>query len=364
MPAGLRHAIGRLDARLRRLVAEPDMVLLLGRERRWRWPWMLVGLAAVVLVFLLLLGATVAFERIALGLGWIDRSFSSALYLSTAMFPFDPGRPLSYAGELLVIWLPLLLAPLLVLRIVHGVSWRRAFSYGGGFRWLDFARAAMALLTMLGLVASLAFYLEPQQHEVRWPGIGILPWIALGFGAVLVQTLAEDVFFLGYLHRTWGAVVGLRLPVAAAVITIFVVPHLANSDVQRDMLLGVLDHAIMTAISIAVLLRTQSLAASAGLHWANNAFILLRPGAPDSVSPLALVVYTDPVYAAGGSYLLDPLTYAGLLGMPALLLVLLLWRRSPFCLPRGPVPSSDGSRAPAATDAGATPAPRAAQAWP
>ena len=112
----------------------------------------------------------------------------------------------------------------------------------------------------------------------------------VGLRAVLVQTLAEDVFFLGYLQRTWGAVLPLQLPMAAALTTVFLLPHLANQDVQRDILLGVLHFAIMTPISIAMLLRTQSLAAAAGLHWANNAFILLRPGAPEQVTPLALVV--------------------------------------------------------------------------
>jgi membrane protease YdiL (CAAX protease family) len=333
MLVALRHALGLSLAGLDRFGWQRDPILLLGREGRWRLPWVLFGLAVCPLVFgALLVSGPLAFETAALHEGWIVRKFST----SSSTFPFEPAQPLSYVHEVLT-WLPLLLAPLIVLRVVHGVSWRRGFSYGNGFRWLDFCRAAAALLVVLAPAAALTYYLEPQQHQWRWPGIAILPWIALGLGALLVQTLAEDVFFLGYLHRTWGAVLAFRLPAAAAVTAVFVLPHLFNADVQRDMLLGVIDHAINTVIAIAVLLRTQNLAASAGLHWANNAFILLRPTGPEQVSPLALIVYTDPVYAAGGSYLYDPITLAGLIAGPALLLTLLFWRRSPLRLAKAPV---------------------------
>lgn len=345
MLVALRHAVGLSLAGLGRLAWQRDPVLLLGREGRWRLPWVLFGLAVCSLVFgVLLISGPLAFETVALHEGWIVSQFST----SSSTFPFEPVQPLSYVYELLT-WLPLLLAPLIVLRVAHGVSWRRAFSYGNGFRWLDFCRAAAALAVVLVPAAALTYFLEPQQHQLRWPGVATLPWIALGLGAVLVQTLAEDVFFLGYLHRTWGAVLAFRLPAAAAVTAAFVLPHLLNADIQRDMLLGAIDHAINTVIAIAVLLRTQNLAASAGLHWANNAFILLRPSGPEQVSPLALIVYTDPVYAAGGSYLHDPITLAGLIAGPALLLILLFWRRSPLRLAKAPVElPADSREAPAA----------------
>jgi hypothetical protein len=209
----------------------------------------------------------------------------------------------------------------------------------------------MAVIVLLGAGAVLTYVLEPQQHSMRWPSMDLLPWIALGLVAVLVQTLAEDVYYLGYLYRTWGAVVALRLPLAAGVTTAFIIPHLQNADVQRDMLLAVVGFVMMATVSIAALMRTQSLAASAGLHWANNAFIVLRPTAPEEVNPLALVVYTDRVYAAGGSYLYEPATYLFAVLGPALLLVMLFWRRSPFCLPRALPPAPDaGQPAPALTE--------------
>jgi hypothetical protein len=64
------------------------------------------------------------------------------------------------------------------------------------------------------------------------------------------------------------------------------------------------------------------------------------------------------VYAAGGSYLYDPATYVLAVAGPALLLVLLMWRRSPFCLPKAPPVASADHTAP--TDAAVPAAPATA----
>jgi membrane protease YdiL (CAAX protease family) len=331
MLVALRFTAGSALARLRQLTIEPDPVLLLGREARWRWPWTLVGLAAVYLLLVLSSRTPWSFEAIALRQGWIAGPFSSQV------FPFEPDRPLSYVFDLLC-WLPFLLPPLAVLVIVHGVSWRRAFSYGMGFQWRQFWQAALALLAVVILTSGLGYLLEPQQHRFPTYDRSLLPWTVLAFGLIFVQTLGEDVLFRGYLLRTLGAVLPYRIPVTAAVIALFVSNHLGNQDFRRDMVLVVSYFVVMEMISYALLFRTQNLAAAAGLHWMTNTTYLLFPDAPELVTKLALAVYIDPVYTAGGSRLLDPMTHLSFIAFVLLLLVLLLWRRSPFYLPRAPLP--------------------------
>src|SRR5262245_19006117 len=202
-------AVGSSPAGGRRLGWKPNPVLALGCEGRWRWPWLLAGLAAIWLLSGLLGRAPLAFEDLALRQGWITTRFA------VAVFPIEPSRPLSYVFDFLC-WLPYLLPPLIVLRLVHGVSIRRAFSYGTGFRWHQFIRTGLALFVVLSLGAALTYLIEPQQHQLRAPNLDIVPWIVLGLGAVFVQTLGEDVFYLGYLCRSLGAVIGFRLPVAVA----------------------------------------------------------------------------------------------------------------------------------------------------
>jgi hypothetical protein len=96
-------------------------------------------------------------------------------------------------------------------------------------------------------------------------------------------------------------------------------------------------------VAFVVLFRTQNLAAAAGLHWMNNVFATLAPTVPGQPTVLALAVYTDPVYAAGGSRLFDPATHAAGVAGFALLLVMLMWRRSPFYLAQAPQPAPSGS---------------------
>jgi hypothetical protein len=70
----------------------------------------------------------------------------------------------------------------------------------------------------------------------------------------------------------------------------------------------------------------------------NNVSALLAPTVPGQPMSLALIVYHDPVYAAGDTRLFDTGTHlAGLAGVAALI-VLLYWRRSPFFMAKAPVP--------------------------
>jgi membrane protease YdiL (CAAX protease family) len=330
--------MGAFGASVRRLTFQRDPVLLQGREQRWRWPWAIAGLVLSAFLFLGLGAAVVTFEALAERQKWIAGGFPQNV------FPIDPAQPITFL-DLLFSSLPFLLVPLVVLAVVHGVSWRRAFSYAVGFQWRQFANAALALLLIALLGIAAGYLYEPQQYAFP-PHVPLYAmWVALTLVVVLVQSLGEEVMFRGYLVRVLGAVFPFRIPVTAAVIAAFVTGHLWNEDLQRDLMLNVIYFVAVEIISYVVLFRTQNLAASAGLHWMNNVIALLAPTVPGQPTPLALVVYTDPVYMAGGSRLVEPLTHAtSILGV-ALLLGLLLWRRSPLYLAPVPAPAPAPSQA-------------------
>jgi membrane protease YdiL (CAAX protease family) len=334
MLTALHHAMITLRSIAHRLILERDPLLLQGRERRWRWPWAIIGTIVTAFLFFLLTSAVIAFETLAQQRRWIVGGFPQNV------FPIDPAKPLTYL-DLVLTSLPFLLAPLIVLPLVHGVSWRRAFSYGVGFQWRQFFNAATALMVVAVLGVALSYVLEPKQFEFPALDRAIPLWIALALGVILVQSLGEEVLFRGYLLRVWGAVLPYRVPVTASVISLFVAGHLGNEDIKRDLLLNLVYFVAVEVISYAVLFRTQNLAASAGLHWMNNVMALLTPTVPGQPTALALAVYTDPVYAAGGSRLFDPITHAGTLAGVVILLVLLLWRRSPFYLARQSLSARD-----------------------
>jgi membrane protease YdiL (CAAX protease family) len=336
MLSAVRPSAVAIGAVVRRLTLEPDPVLLLGRERRWQWPWAFGGFIVTGLIVVAMSFAVIVFEALAHRQKWIVGGFPESV------FPIDPARPITYL-DLLVTSLPFLLAPLIVLPVVHGVSWRRAFSYGVGFRWRQFCSAALALMIVAILGVAATCFIEPKQIQfpARRPAIAL--WVALALGVIFVQSLGEEVLFRGYLLRVWGAVLPFRLPVTTAVIAVFVAGHLGNEDVRRDLVLNVVYFVAVETISYALLFRTQNLAASAGLHWMNNVAALLAPTVPGQPTALALVVYTDPIYAAGGSRLLDPVAHAGSIAGVALLLLLLLWRRSPLYLANASTPADGAS---------------------
>ena len=325
MLAVARYAIGSVLASLRRLSFARDPVLIQGREGRWRWPWAINSLLLTALLFAALSLVVIVFEDVAVRQNWVSGGFPQNI------FPLDPAQPVTYVDVLLAS-LPFLIAPLIALPLAHGVSWRRAFSYGAGFQWGQFWRAALALLLVALLALALGYALEPQQYRFPARSPGHLFWIALALAVIFVQSLGEEVMFRGYLLRAWGAVLPFRLPVTAVVIALFVAGHLWNEDLQRDLPLNVIYFVVGEIIAYAVLFRTQNLAASAGLHWMNNVLALVTPTIPGQPTVLGLAIYTDPVYMAGGSRLLDPLTHAAAATGVALLLAMFLWRRSPFYL--------------------------------
>jgi membrane protease YdiL (CAAX protease family) len=317
---------------MRQLTLERDPVLALGRAGRWRWPWLLAGLVLTAVVFLALGILAGGFEDTATEQGWVRGDFAQSV------FPIDPSQPGTFV-LLILTSLPFLLASIPAVVLVHGQSWRRLLSWGVGFQWQQFFRTANALL-LLGILATIAGYItEPQQYEFPARGLNFLPWAALALAVVFIQSFGEEVLFRGYLLRWVGAVIPFRVPITAAVIAVFVAGHLGNEDVRRDVALNILYFVAVEIVSYALLFRTQNLAASAGLHWINNVMALFAPSLPGQPTELALMIYTDPVYSAGGSRLLDAFTHAAAALGLVLLLTLLFWRRSPFYIEQAPVPA-------------------------
>ena len=314
---------------VRRLVLERDPLLLQGRE---------AALAVALgdrrhdgdrLLFFALTLAVVAFEALAQQRKWIVGGFPQSV------FPIDPARPITYV-DLVLASLPFLLAPLIVLPVVHGVSWRRAFSYRRGL--------SVATVLQCGDRAHdrspswgwwLSYLLEPKQFEFPARNRAVPFWTALAIGVILVQSLGEEVLFRGYLLRVWGAVLPYRLPVTAAVIALFVAGHLGNEDIKRDLLLNVVYFVAIEVISYALLFRTQNLAASAGLHWMNNVVALLAPTVPGQPTALALAdLYRSGVRGGRQPSARPRHPCRQVLPGSSCLLVLLLSPRSPFYLPR------------------------------
>lgn len=224
---------------------------------------------------------------------------------------------------------------MLTLQVVHGVSWRGVLSYGAGIDWRQFAQGALACFLVTGLGSAILFQVDPRHFRMQHLPPDYVVWFVLALGVILVQSLSEEVFYKGYVLRVLGAVVPFRLPVGAIVIAVFTYPHLGNADMRSDLAFNLIYFVLAEVVSLALFFRTQNLGASAGIHWMRNVWVfVLLVTVPGTPTAMPVMVYTDPVLMAGGSYLLDPLAHAQVLLWLALLLTLLVHPRSPFCLVR------------------------------
>jgi membrane protease YdiL (CAAX protease family) len=291
--------------------SEPDPVLLQGREGRWRLPWVIAGLGVTS-------AAGVMFFTYSDWPDWL---------LSTVGWAAEPPGNIRHDVKVLLFWLPVLVAPLLTLWAVHRVSWRRAFSYGVGFSWRDYVRAALAFFLVWSAAFAVAFCLGFAQF---WSGLRggpgyIIAQLVVMLGAVFVQTLAEEVMFKGYYLRVLGAVWPFRLPLVVALIAFFTSLHLPRPSAFH--LVPILTFAV---VSFAIYFRTQNLAAATAIHWMQNVFAI-----------------TEWPYFVGFFWIaLEMLKYG-------VLVALLIWPRSPFYLLKAQTPQAS-----AVQGAGGEPAPK------
>lgn len=300
-----------------------DTFLLSGRLRRWQWPWALLGTTlTVVLAFAFGMAGSLIEERVASGFG--RTSDQSEL---------KPGQIEAYVG-FATFGVALVAAPALVLWIVHRQNPLRALSPMARFDWGHFGKAALAYLAMLLVLTALALARDPSDVRVMERGFDHVPWLVLAALVILPQAFGEDYLFKGYLARVWGAVVPIRILVIASIAVLFAAAHGLNEDVRTDLVFNLVQFVVSEMIVLWLFVRTGSLALTTGLHWMNNVWafciVSVEPGQPDTLSLFRAV---DRIVLAGGTKLTDPWSWAAILLGYAILVVLIVWPRSPCHVP-------------------------------
>jgi len=330
-PAGTPPGAARLWLTLTR-----DPVLIAERRGRWSWPWALGGtlLGAVLVLMLIQQGDT-------LQLWLAARTATRGLYVA-AQEPnviLLPGNP--YTFLTLALFGLSLIGAALVLTALHGrppgTVWRL---HGQGSVAL-FMKVAGAFL-LIGLLGyAIESWRTPSSFRLR-SEFGAVYWASFAAGIVVIalQTLGEEMIFRGYLLRVWGAVLPLRSLIVGLLVIGFTLLHTLNTDFRTDFVFNFIWFVATEILYYWLLFRTGSLTTTWGLHFANNLIsMMLVVTVPGSVPDMALVVYADPVLAAGGSRLASPMAYVEMMIGMALIVGLLAWRRSPFYVAAAPLPS-------------------------
>ena len=310
--------------------ASPE--LLAGRVGRWRWPWLLLGHVTAIAVFIALCLPVVFFEK------WFSKTSGRSL-LTTTLLSSD--RPETFLLFLFVA-VALIVPTAIVIKLVHGQKLRAALGPDGRFSWPNFVKAAAAVFLIFAIFCIVEVIRYPDRFTYRGYGIYHAPWLLLGAMTILLVAFAEDLFFKGYLLRSWGAVLPIRSVIVLLAAGTFSSAHVLNPDVKAHPWVGLLYLFAADTVAIGIYLRTGSLAAVTGMHWMNNlcSMTFVQPG-PWNDNLLAMFSYNDPILAAGKIHLaiLESL-FVLIIGL-AMLWVLLTWRKSPLCLPMANRPSTN-----------------------
>lgn len=222
-----------------------------------------------------------------LGLVALRAAWTSAGLVDTGADMFQPGleRPVQTVFFLTVV-AGLGVATLAAARLWHGRG--LASLAGPGARTLRHAAvAAAAAFSVLGLstVASLYFYGLPVRNldVVNW-----LTWFPLGLLVIALQTGAEELFFRGYLQSQLAARFGSSHLAIGGPALLFGLLHFVPTLPLVAGLTYVLIAAMFAFLAADLTIRTGSLGAAWGFHFANNALTVLFVTPTASLSGLAL----------------------------------------------------------------------------
>ncbi len=303
------------------------------RIGRWTLGWTLAGTAAAIVVAACaVIGLVFWLVRL-----FADRPATGAAFDLAAQPNAGVllGNPFTLQA-FLVIGIGFLL-PVLVGARVQGHAVTDFIVLHGGFSWRRFWRSGGALVavTVLLLPLTLGVYGEDAQWSLA--SLGVPVFVVATVAVIAVQTFAEEALFRGYLYHAWLRVIPSPALVAVFWSAVFSALHWANPDVQRDPVPGMISLMAFALFAQWLTVRTGNLDAAWGLHFGTNVMATFGLNVlPGYVTDAPLLQYTDRVLAAGGSYALDPIAYAGLavaLGLQALAVA---HPRSPFFVaPRG-----------------------------
>ncbi|MFM1813352.1 MAG: hypothetical protein RLZ98_47 [Pseudomonadota bacterium] len=350
MPSAQGTAGGREETPARPRVLGPDPALLANRVGRWRWYWALLGHVMLVALFF---GAIMV---AATGDVWISALFGRGASMDENAI-YTAGRPETFISAILSA-LAFIVPVMIVLRLVHGQSWRLGLGRDGRFSWSDFAKAAAASFIVVAVFGLIEYAIYPERFGFRSHPLSHLPWVLLAVLVTVPQAFGEDYLFKGYFTRIWGAVLPFRLFVILASAALFSGLHAGNSDVKVDVWFMLISFIAGDILMLVMFLRAGSLGAVTGLHWMNNVVaICLLTRVPGYDNPLALMEYRDTTLLAGKSHLTNPESWFMLIAGYMVLFVLLTWKRSPFHLPYVPPPESPADDAPAAVRENSEPVP-------
>ncbi len=204
-------------------------------------------------------------------------------------------KPWQAATTILLSFLPLLLMPLILQRFLLKNSYRRLFTRSNRSFSLEVRIGAVVMASILLITAIPDLILNSSSYKWSFNLASFLPYLLVAAILIPMQTTAEEVFYRGWVQQRLENGRRSIWFVSLANGFLFALPHLANPEVNGELILAILGYGASGFMFAWVTMRDQSIGLAVGAHAANNILAGLFVTSEDSALPAASLWTTPAV---------------------------------------------------------------------
>jgi membrane protease YdiL (CAAX protease family) len=204
-------------------------------------------------------------------------------------------QPWQAATTILVSFVPLLLMPLILQRLLLKGGYRQLFTRSNQSFGREVRIGAMVMASILLITAVPDLALNSSAYEWTFNLNSFLPYLLVAAILIPMQTTAEEVFYRGWVQQRLENGRRSIWFVSIANGFLFALPHLANPEVNGELFLAILGYGASGFMFAWVTMRDQSIGIAVGAHAANNILAGLFVTSEDSALPAASLWTTPAV---------------------------------------------------------------------
>ncbi|MGB6297815.1 MAG: CPBP family intramembrane glutamic endopeptidase [Rivularia sp. (in: cyanobacteria)] len=216
-------------------------------------------------------------------------SIASAIFLfspsiTNGLNPLEFLRKPSIWGYLIINFqfLFFLLGIFLTVKWLHQRQFLTLVGADAAIRWKRFFKGFAVWFLIQSIIFGISIILNPSNLEFTFKPVQWLILLACAVILTPIQTSTEELFFRGYILQGFGLIT--KQPLILMIINgvLFMLPHLANPEVQRGFLGMALYYFAFGVFCTLLTLKDNRLELAFAVHAANNLFIVLFVSTEDS----------------------------------------------------------------------------------
>lgn len=204
-------------------------------------------------------------------------------------------EPWQAATTILISFLPLLLVPVILQRVLLKQSYRKLFTRSSNSfpSEVRIGAAVMAGILLVTALPDLIFNSDSYKWSFNLERF--LPYLLVALILIPMQTTAEEVFYRGWIQQRLEN--GRRSIWFVSISNgfLFALPHLANPEVNGELIFAIIGYGASGFMFAWVTMRDQSIGIAVGAHAANNIMAGLFITSEDSALPAASLWTTPAV---------------------------------------------------------------------